>query len=121
MTNISKHHTKEEGKGDDGKGRGICLLVASNSVHVNDVLEGRGERVCGLIRRWCSLVGEETQDGGCYRSCSIRATTEGITNGIDRVVRDPSLSDQTLSSNVVIKHVETVIDALFLESILLPL
>jgi len=121
VANVSKHHTKEKGKGDDGKGRRVCFLIASHSVHVDDVLEGSGERVCGLIGRWRSLVGEETQNGGCDCSCSIRATAEGVTDDIDGIRRDPSLSNQALSSDVVIKHVESVVDALFLEGVLLPL
>lgn len=59
MSSITKHHSEEEWKANDGEGSRIHFTISSNSVGVHQVLETRSELV-GTIVRWRNLSSHHT-------------------------------------------------------------
>lgn len=51
MTDITKHHSKQEGEGHNGEETRIDFTVAGNTVGINDALETFSEFVCAVICR----------------------------------------------------------------------
>ncbi len=56
MAGVTKHDGKKEGKGDYGKNGRISLAIRSNSIGVNEFLEGRSKLVCSK-EGWRRLLG----------------------------------------------------------------
>ena len=58
MPHISKHHSEEEGEGDDGEHCRVHFSIAGNAISMHDLLEGAVDLVCLEVGGW-RLVGDQ--------------------------------------------------------------
>lgn len=70
MTNVTEHNGEEERERDDGKQSRVDLLVAADSVRVDDGLEAFGELV-GAVESGRGLRGAELVKESGNRSAGI--------------------------------------------------
>mmetsp|Transcript_3507 Transcript_3507/g.5329 ORF Transcript_3507/g.5329 Transcript_3507/m.5329 type:complete len:687 (-) Transcript_3507:294-2354(-) len=122
VANVTKHDTKEEGEGDDGKGRGVDLLVAGHTVRVDELLELLGELVGLVVSGWGLVRGDDLERSTGDTDAATLSKIEGrVDEGhVLVVVGAPALSDQTATTDIVVEEVHGVVDALLADDLGLP-
>ena len=114
VSNVTEHDTEHEGEGNDSKDSGVDLLVARDTIGINDGLETGGKLVGGKVggRHLVSVQGRQER-----RHLSSRAVLSAAKRNVDlfeRTSGDPSFSDETLATDIEIEQVHRVVDGLLL-------
>lgn len=133
VANISEHNTEFEREGDDSEDGGIYLAVSRGTVGVYDVLESASQLVKLVMLQECKtyvISLEPSGRGFCGRddvenrrdegSTSLSSLSQGELDLFDRLNRAPTLSDQTATTEIVVKEIHCVIDRFFAVYFLVP-
>jgi len=112
MAEITKHDGKEEGERDEGVRSGVDLLVAADTIGVDDDLEGVGELVGTEERRRGARGRDDVHDGGDHHLLGVHSTVESDADVAGRHLRAPAARNKALGRDVDAELVHGVEDRL---------
>mmetsp|Transcript_28541 Transcript_28541/g.67481 ORF Transcript_28541/g.67481 Transcript_28541/m.67481 type:complete len:523 (-) Transcript_28541:663-2231(-) len=112
VSGIAEHDTEEEGEGDARKHSGVILLVVSNTVRFDERLEAVGKLV-GPEVGWGLLLGlESVEHSGNQRAAGLLGTLQRLLDTFLLALGAPPRGDKALVGEIVVEHVEGVVDGL---------
>mmetsp|Transcript_5955 Transcript_5955/g.13540 ORF Transcript_5955/g.13540 Transcript_5955/m.13540 type:complete len:498 (-) Transcript_5955:39-1532(-) len=120
VTSITEHDTEEEGEGDNSEHSGVVLLVAGNTVSVDNRLEPSGELVVAEERGGGLLGGHNVEHSGHQGTAGLLGTAKSSLHRVNIVGGAPALGDQALVRDIVVEQVHGVVDSLVASNLVEP-
>ena len=117
VTDVTEHHTEQERESNNGENCGVNFLVATNTISINNLLMSPSVLVGPKVGRGGFLgVQNGLEHDGKGRATAVGGTVGSHAHNLQLVGSAPTLSNQGLSSQVVLKQVHGVVDALLLQN-----